>query len=169
MDSSTTRINLVLDWYKRNNYDLIGPTYTQGVGGQTLKYANVASMKSHGFEVTLSTRNIETKSFKWGTDFIFSKTKNEVTDLDSNTTIMDMISGSGFAMEGYPVRALFSMDFRGLNEQGLPTFINHEGKLTSGGADINFQERIKDYLVYEGQLQTLPLQEVSEIYSHIRT
>lgn len=144
------RINLVLDWYKRNNYDLIGPTYTQGVGGQTLKYANVASMKSHGFEVTLSTRNIETKSFKWGTDFIFSKTKNEVTDLDSNTTIMDMISGSGFAMEGYPVRALFSMDFRGLNEQGLPTFINHEGKLTSGGADINFQERIKDYLVYEG-------------------
>lgn len=144
------RINVVFDWYKRNNYDLIGPTYTQGVGGQTLKYANVASMESHGFEFTLSTRNIETKDFKWGTDFIFSKTKNEVTDLDSNTTIMDMISGSGFAMEGYPVRALFSMDFKGLNEQGLPTFINHEGKLTSNGTDINFQERVKDHLIYEG-------------------
>lgn len=37
---------------------------------------------------------------------------------------MDMVSGYGFAMQGYPVRSLFSLDFRGLNEEGLPTFIN---------------------------------------------
>lgn len=28
------RINLAVDWYKRNNYDLIGIVNTQGAGGQ---------------------------------------------------------------------------------------------------------------------------------------
>lgn len=71
------RINLAVDWYKRNNYDLIGIVNTQGAGGQILKYANIASMKSHGIEFTLSTKNIKTKDFNWNTDFIFSNAKNE--------------------------------------------------------------------------------------------
>ena len=62
---------------------------------------------------------------------------------------MEMISGSGFALEGYPVRSLFSMDFQGLNEEGVPTFINESGKLTT--SDINFQDRDhKAHLIYEG-------------------
>lgn len=143
------RINLVVDWYKRNNYDLIGIINTMGVGGQTSKYANVASMRSHGIEFTLSTRNIVTKDFKWNTDFIFSHAKNTVTELESHSRVIDMISGSGFALQGYPVRSLFSMDFRGLNEDGVPTFINEKGELTT--SDINFQERNnKDHLIYEG-------------------
>ena len=143
------RVNIALDWYKRNNYDLIGITNTQGVGGQIAKYANLASMRSHGVEFTLSTRNIVGKDFKWNTDFIFSKAKNKVTDLQSNSTVMELISGNGFAMEGYPVRGLFSMDFRGLNEDGVPTFINENGELTT--SDIEFQERDKkSHLVYEG-------------------
>jgi TonB-linked SusC/RagA family outer membrane protein len=143
------RINLAADWYKRNNYDLIGVINTMGIGGQITKFANVASMKSSGIEFTLSTRNIVTKDFKWSTDFIFSKTKNEVTELESDSRVIDMITGTGFTMAGYPVRSLFSMDFQGLNEEGLPTFINENGELTV--SDINFQERdLKDHLVYEG-------------------
>ena len=106
-------------------------------------------MKSHGIEFTLSTQNIKNKNFSWNTDFIFSNTKNEVTDLQSNSSVIEMISGSGFALEGYPVRSLVSMDFRGLNEGGYPTFINEEGELTV--SNINFQERIKkNHLIYEG-------------------
>ena len=143
------RINLSADWYKRDNYDLIGIINTMGIGGQITKYANVASMKSHGVELTLSTRNIVTKDFKWNTDFIFSKTKNEVTELEPDSRVIDMITGTGFTMAGYPVRSLFSMDFQGLNEEGLPTFINEDGKVTV--SDINFQERDKKgHLVYEG-------------------
>ena len=41
------------------------------------------------------------------------------------------------------------MDFKGLNENGVPTFINEKGELTT--SDINFQDRInKDHLIYEG-------------------
>ena len=75
------RINLVFDYYTRNNYDLIGDIYTQGAGGFIHKYGNVASMKSHGFEFTLSTRNIQTKDFRWTSDFAFSLNRNKVATI----------------------------------------------------------------------------------------
>jgi TonB-linked SusC/RagA family outer membrane protein len=143
------RINFDMDYYKRDNYDLIGIINTMGAGGQITKFANVASMKSSGIEFSLSTRNIDTKDFKWSTNIIFSKTKNEVTELESNARVIDMITGAGFTMAGYPARALFSLDFQGLNDEGLPTFINENGDVTV--SDIYFQERVlKDHLVYEG-------------------
>ena len=143
------RINLAFDWYKRNNYDLIGLINTQGIGGQILKYANVASMKSHGVEFTLSTHNIKTENFNWHTNFIFSNAKNEVTELEQNSTVMDLVAGTGFAKEGYPVRGLFSIPFKGLDKNGVPLVENESGEVTS--TEIYFQEREKtDYLIYEG-------------------
>ena len=49
------RINVQFDWYKRNNFDLIGLVQTMGVGGEVTKYANDATMTSTGVEFTLST------------------------------------------------------------------------------------------------------------------
>ena len=142
------RINVEFAYYRRNNYDLIGPKRTTGVNGAARVYANVASMKSNGEELTISTKNIEKKDFSWTTDFIFSHSKSEVTSLDSRSRIIDMVSGNGFTMEGYPYRALFSIDFKGLNNKGLPTFINQDGNLTT--SDIDFQSYDLSHLIYEG-------------------
>ena len=143
------RINFSADWYKRDNFDLIGIINSEGVGGKIAKMANIASMKSHGIEFTLSTKNIVTKDFDWNSDFIFSDSKNEVTDLKSNAAIIDLVTGSGFARKGYPVRSLFSIPFLGLNEDGFPTFRNADGSVTV--MDIDFQQRDNiDFLKYEG-------------------
>lgn len=143
------RINFAMDWYTRNNYDLIGAVNTQGVGGTILKLANVASMKSHGVEFTLSTHNIKSKNFNWNTDFIFSKAENEVTDLQQNANVMDLVAGVGFAKQGYPVRGLFSIPFEKLDENGIPVLRNESGQLSS--TSFNFQERDNtDFLIYEG-------------------
>ena len=145
---ANNRINVSADWYKRNNFDLIGIIPTQGVGGVTYKYANVASMKSHGVEFTLSTKNVKTKNFSWTTDFIFSYADNEITELKSIASTMSLISGNGFALQGYPVRSLFSIPFAGLDENGIPTY-NINGNITS--TDINFQARgDNSWLKYEG-------------------
>lgn len=147
------RLNLEMAYYHRNNYDLIGPQRTIGDDGAVIKYANVASMKSSGFELTISSRNIVKKDFTWNTDFIFSHSKSEVTKLNSRTRVIDMISGSGFTGEGYPYRALFSMDFRGLDNKGLPTFINQDGELVTsrtGYKPIDFQSYNLDHLIYNG-------------------
>ena len=142
------RINFQFDWYTRNNYDLIGPKRTTGVGGTIVKYANVASMKSHGEEFSLSTRNIVTKDFQWSTDVIFSHTHCEVTDFESRNRVIDLITGSGFTEKGYPYRSLFSMDFQGLNSFGLPMFINESNEITT--SDIDFQSYETGHLIYEG-------------------
>ena len=144
------RINFALDWYTRNNYDLIGLIRTTGAGGQIEKLANVASMKSHGVEFTLSTKNIQTKDFSWTTDFIFSYSKTKVTDLQTNSKVIDLVSGTGFALEGYPVRGLFSYKFNGLSDKGYPVITDQNGNVTSSGENIDFQSQTLDNLVYEG-------------------
>ncbi|MBR1402245.1 MAG: SusC/RagA family TonB-linked outer membrane protein [Prevotella sp.] len=144
------RINVQFDWFRRDNFDLIGPKQTNGTSGTITMYPNVASMRSHGEELSISTKNIVTKNFQWNTDFIFSHNKTKVTDLESRTRIIDLISTRGFTMVGYPYRSLFSMDFQGLNEIGLPTFINEDGDKTV--SDIYFQSYTLDYLKYEGPM-----------------
>ncbi len=142
------RLNVTFDWYKRDNYDLIGPRTTNGTKGTIIEYANVASMKSSGEELSISGKNIQTKNFSWSTDFIFSHVTTEVTSLESQIRIVDMITGTGFTREGYPYRSLFSIDYKGLNENGIPTVVNEAGEITT--TDINLQDRCLDYLVYEG-------------------
>ena len=110
----------MFDWYRRNNYDLIGTIFTQGVGGENQKYANVAEMASHGVEFTVSTRNFQGRDFSWSTDLTFAYAKNKITNLDAQSRVIDLITGNGYPMEGYPVRALFSIPFMGLNDEGLP-------------------------------------------------
>ncbi len=51
-------------------------------------------------------------------------------------------------MVGYPHRALFSIQFAGLNSQGLPTFVNEDGTITVD--QTNLQSYVHDYLKYEG-------------------
>ncbi len=151
------RINLEFDWYKRNNYDLIGRIYTQGVGGVTSKFANVAEMASHGVEFTLSTKNIEAikpGDFSWSTDLTFAYAKNKITKLESRSQVINLVQGTGFPLEGYPVRAIFSIPFVGLNAYGIPQIINEEGEVTT--SDINFQEYDKlGFLKYEGPVDPL--------------
>lgn len=143
------RINFSADWYMRNNFDLIGLIYTKGIENKIDEKANVASMSSSGVEFTISSRNFQTKDFSWSTDLTFSKAQNKITDLDAQTNVIQLISGEGYALKGYPVRALFSIPFIGLNEQGLPLFLNQNNEQTV--TELNFQEfRLLDFLKYEG-------------------
>ena len=143
------RINLELSWYKRNNYDLIGPLVTEGVGGEIDKFGNIADMKSDGFELSLSTKNIKTQDFEWNTTFLYSHQHNKVTTLKSTTRVIDLIRSNGFALEGYPVRSLFSIPFDHLNSEGLPFFRVQNDEVTM--SDINFQEFADlSWLKYEG-------------------
>ena len=140
------RLNIVTDAYWRDNFDLMGYFYGQIIGRQ---YANVASMKSHGVEATISSQNIVKKDFQWTTDLTFAYNYTEITDLMSVSRVIDLVSSNGYAREGYPHRALFSLQFMGLNDEGIPQVINENGNVTT--TDIYFQEYEKlDHLKYEG-------------------
>jgi hypothetical protein len=145
------RLSVAVDWYRRNNFDLIGPTTAMGIGGFINKYANVASMRSGGIEVSITSKNIVKKDFNWTTNFIFSKYYTEVTDLYNRQNVFSLITGNGFGLEGYPHRALFSIPFVGLRSNGTPQFRKADGGLTSVNSHVYFQDRENiDFLKYEG-------------------
>jgi hypothetical protein len=148
------RLNVSTDVFWRNNFDLIGPINTKGAGGEIMKFANVAEMKSSGAEFTISSRNYATSNFSWTTDFIFAFNQTEITKLASDRRVIDLITGSGFGKEGSPARALFSIPFVGLNNEGMPVFTNERGERDIMGP--YFQEtRNLDFLKYEGPIDPI--------------
>ena len=151
------RINLSVEWFHRHSYDLIGDIVTQGTGGFTTKKGNMAQMRIRGLEIGLETTNLKTADFSWKTSFIYSRAKNEITEQLTTPTIRDMIgystsatSQGGFARAGYPLKSIFSVPFNGLNDRGLPTFLNEHDQSTIGG--IRFDSRNVDFLKYAGTL-----------------
>ncbi len=144
------RLNLTSDFYWRNNYDLMGYVNTGGAGGEIRKFANVASMRSHGLEATLSSQNIRNKHFDWSTDLTFAYTKTTIKDVLSQANVINLVYNSGNNIrKGYPHRSIFSIPFVGLNDEGIPQVINEKGEVTT--TDINFQEyQSLDFLKYEG-------------------
>ena len=145
------RINFTGDWYKRNNFDLIGPAYTEGTSGWVTKNGNTAAMQSSGIELSLTTTNIKSKNFEWTTNLIYSHSQNKVTSLLSTKRVIDLVSGTGFALQGYPNHSIFSIPFMGLNNEGLPTFLDQDGNVTTTG--IYFQTSDPDmlnFLKFEG-------------------
>lgn len=159
------RIALDVDYYKRNNYDLIGIVNTQGLGGEISKYGNVADMESHGIELSLSATILKKENFSWVSNFIYSKAKNKITALENNSRISDLIAAGGYGLEGYPVRPLFSIPFNRIIENGLPLYNYIDGTQTTTG--VYFQERNNiAFLKYEGPTEPTDMGSFGNIFSY---
>lgn len=142
------RLNLTVDIYKRNIFDLIGGIKTSGIGGQFEKTANYGEMKGNGFELAITGKVIDHQDFKWRTNFNFGYNTNKVTKLEVAPNVWRSISANGAPVEGYSQRSLFSVQFAGLNhDYGYPTFIGPDGKATTY---IGLQDDNLSFLKYEG-------------------
>lgn len=144
-----TNISGSLNYYIRNAFDLIGVVQTSGIGGQGLKTGNFADMEASGYEVSISTVNLRRPGFSWRTDFNFGYTKDKITRLDYGPRLVDAIGQNGAAVLGGSRRGLYSTQFTGLNDRGIPTFLDGEGETVF---ELDLQERtgLEETLVYEG-------------------
>jgi len=142
------RLTLTVDVYDRKGFDLIGPETTSGIGGQAIKTANYADMRSKGIEVTIAGTPIKQNDFRWSTQLNFAKTSSKITNLQSLPTIFSLVNPDGGAQLGYPQRGLFSIDFVGLtHDKGIPQFITEDGSV---GTNVYLQSTTTKYLKYEG-------------------
>lgn len=143
------KLNVSVDYYNRKGFDLISAIRTSGIGGETVKQANYADMKSHGYEVTIGGPIIKNDEFAWKTNFTFGYNKNRITKLKSKPRIYDLIVPEGGPKEGGAVRGLYSIDFNALDRKGIPLFINEKGELSNS---VYVQSDITDVLKYEGSV-----------------
>ncbi|OXA78848.1 TonB-linked outer membrane protein, SusC/RagA family [Flavobacterium aquidurense] len=148
------RIQLTTDIYRRKAFDLVDYVVTSGIGGQRIKQGNNANMETEGLEIGFTTRNINAENFKWSTTLNFSVYTQKITKLENKPTSFDLIDGNGGNTIGHPRNSLYSYQFTGLNEQGLPTFIMPEGEKDNiTGADFQDNKDVTNYLKYEGSIE----------------
>ncbi len=72
------RITGSVEFYNKKSIDLAYDLPIPGSTGFTSINTNIGSIKNYGLEFVLSTKNIETKNFKWNTSLNFSFDNNEV-------------------------------------------------------------------------------------------
>ncbi|WP_337966844.1 SusC/RagA family TonB-linked outer membrane protein [uncultured Flavobacterium sp.] len=116
------RINIVTDVYGRKSTDLIGLQSLALENGFEYTNANWAQVTNKGYEISLSTRNIDHPNFKWNTTINFAHNKSNVDRIQtrSNSYLP--------SREGLPVNAVFALKTAGIDENGYPLFVNKKGE-----------------------------------------
>lgn len=143
------KIDVTIDWYRRNSFDLIGSLNTSGIGGQYVKTANYADMKAKGIEFTVAGNPVVSRNFRWRTQFNVAMNKNEITRLEINPNIWTNAKAEGGMRTNYAQRGLYSIPFAGLDpEYGYPTYKSLDGKSIS--PYIRLQDEDDNYLFYHG-------------------
>lgn len=146
-------IGITVDAYSKRSFDLIDIVRTSGIGGEFFKLANNADMKTKGLEVSLLTKNIKTDDFKWNSTLNFAWFDQKITKLENEPNVLNLVRDVGGNVVGYQRNSIFSFDFEGLNDQGVPTYYFADDRNPVTG--VNFQEtdNILDYLKYEGPVE----------------
>ncbi|WP_297328373.1 TonB-dependent receptor [uncultured Bacteroides sp.] len=77
------RLNVTLDYYFKRTKDMLMNVTMPSSGASSISsiQRNEGEMENRGFEVAISTKNIQGKIFSWDTDFNISFNKNELTKL----------------------------------------------------------------------------------------
>lgn len=144
------RVSFVGDVYFRDGVDVIATLLSSGIGGETFKRGNYLKTTSNGAEFSLFFNNILgklIKNFVWNMNIIYSYNETQVVDLSVNPRITDITANTGSFLKGRPIGAIYSVKFHGLDDNGIPQFINEEGKV--GAVNLQATNGV-EYLKYEG-------------------
>lgn len=110
------RINLTADVYNRKGTDMISMKETPLETGFEYTMMNWGSLTNKGFELALSTRNINKDNFKWSTTINFAHNKsNVISEQPRDNALLP-------SREGLPVNAVFALKTAGMDENGNPMF-----------------------------------------------
>jgi TonB-dependent starch-binding outer membrane protein SusC len=151
-----------IEYFRKHNKDLmaqapIDPTsgLTPVNGGPAYYFGNVASMKGNGFEVQITTRNLNRK-FQWNTVFLFSYALNKVSAyyLPPPVDSRSYVGGESNInpIVGKPIFSFYSYMWGGLDpENGDP--MGYYGKNNSKDYSTILNNTKVDSLVYHGSAQ----------------
>ena len=115
------RVSLNVDWYNKVTSDLLlfaTLPFSMGAGG-VMK--NIGKVQNQGIEFTINTTNINTKKFRWTSNFNIAFNQNSVLGLTENQTSLLSIgkfdqgymSPNYIAKIGYPVGMMYGYVYQG--------------------------------------------------------
>lgn len=102
-----------IDYYERHTKDLLLNVDVPSTSGYSSKFENVGKMNNKGFEITINTTNINSKSFRWTTSVNFSYNQNKITYLAGQLLGSDVNK----AKEGQPLGVFYTREYAGVDPQ----------------------------------------------------
>ncbi len=126
------RLTLLLEYYDKRSYDLLGNIQIDPTLGFDGGYINAADMYNRGFEMQVNAEALRLKDFSWFVNFVLGYNKNKITNnnISDSNPAYNRTHGVNKFVEGYPREALWSYRWAGLDESGNPQTYDAEGNKT---------------------------------------
>lgn len=149
-----------LEWYHKSSKNLIAPTPLDNSTGYQNMMMNSAHMKTNGFEINFQSINLQSLSFKWTSNLLFSYTRNLITKYILPISEMAEryvplnVGGDilGNYRQGYDPFTLFTFRYGGLDPKtGDPLGYDENGNISKNYLDIYLNSKFKD-LEYQGSI-----------------
>ncbi len=110
------RISGNMEFYLTQTKDMIMRQTLPNFIGFSNITTNLGQVDNKGFELTLNSRNIDTKNFKWNTSLTFAYNRNEIVHLygeyDENGKEMDDVSNNWFI--GHSINEIWDYEVLGI-------------------------------------------------------
>ena len=147
------RVHLNASWYRnRSGNQLVGTPLPATTGFSSIQANLPATVENKGIEIELNTTPIQTKDFRWNSDFNISFPKNKLVSFPG-------LEGSTYAntyVVGYPTSIVKVYNYEGIDpETGLYTFTdyNNDGSISSPEDNLVIEEtRVKYFGGWFNQL-----------------
>lgn len=112
------RLGLTVDVYKRTTKDLLlnaNLPYANGIQSAA-GFKNIGSLENRGLEITLNSTNIQTKNFRWTSNFNISFNRNKILELTEGQNALLSGSGTFFNTTYTGLSPYISVKGRGIGE-----------------------------------------------------
>lgn len=136
------RLKGSLDYYYKKSTDLFAKKRLDPSEGFTSQIINNGGLRNKGVELSLNYSWIKPgrrDGLTWNTLLVVSYNQNKITYVDEVAVTPAALAQGGFKV-GYPVRSLFSYQYKGLDDKGQPQWLKGDGTLTTNGllaSDLN--------------------------------
>jgi TonB-linked SusC/RagA family outer membrane protein len=144
------RIILEADYYNKQTHDLLLNRSIAPSTGFTALFGNAGKVENKGWEFSLQTVNVSSKSFKWNSTLTFAYNKNKALSLGSNNSdiYVGSIKPDGAAdfetpfiiRVGQPIGAIYGYVYQGIVQQNDPVLKTTQPNSAPGDpkyADLN--------------------------------
>lgn len=97
------RIEFMADYYRKITTDLLYSLQLPSTTGYETTMTNLGKIRNQGLEMSLTTRNIQTREFLWTTSLNYTMNRSMVLDINDNI----IGKWGGRIQEGHPLNALY--------------------------------------------------------------
>ena len=113
------RLKFTLEGYTSYTKDLLLSVQIPQTTGFNNRFSNLGKTTNNGVELTIDSRNIDTKDFAWHTTFTISHNRQMVEDIghENYVTTLESWGNSKYMMygykKGYPLNSLWGFEYAG--------------------------------------------------------